>query len=323
MKLRTYVLRRLILFIPIVLGVSVLVFLIIHAAPGSPVDVMFAHVPANPETKQMIMERYHLDDPLYVQYFSWLNMILHGNLGYSFLNHTSVNHLLLVRIGPTLELVGLAILFAVVFAVLLGTISAVNRNTKTDYICTFFGLMGRGFPNFLIGMILILILSLKLGWLPSSGMESAGVEFGSIFASWFDHIKHLIMPVIALGFYFLGYLFRIMRSSMLDVLGEDYVTTARAKGLKENLVIYKHSLRNALLPSINIVGIWVGRMFGMAAVIETLFGWPGVGSFIVDCAFNREYLALMSTSFIIIIMVLAASLAVDVLLAYLDPRIKY
>lgn len=324
MKLRTYVIRRIILFIPIFFLVSVIIFSLIHLAPGDPITFMFgATRPGGWELQEMMTKKYGLDKPLYTQYFIWLSGILHGDFGHSYISNRPVIKMIGERLWPTLELVIIAQVFALIVSITLGAMSAVKRYSILDNVCTFFALLGRAMPNFWIALNLIILFSLTLRWLPVTGTMSVGVTFSSPFEAWVDHVKHLILPLVSLMLYYVGYLFRIVRASMLEVLEQDYIITARAKGLKENIVIYKHALRNALLPTVTIVGIFMGYLFSGSAVIETIFAWPGLGNLMINITFNREYLALMSLCMIIVVMVLVANLITDIAYAVLDPRIRY
>jgi len=324
MKLRTYIIRRLIMIIPLFFVMSILVFLLIHLAPGDPILTMFGTTtPYNKEIVEIMRKKYGLDRPLYEQYLIWLNMLLHGDLGYSYLNRRPISMMISERVIPTLEITGLALIITVIFSTLLGVIAAVKRNSIIDHLVTSFAVTGRGLPGFLIALILIFIFSLNLGWLPVCGRETPGMTFSSAFEYWLDRIKHLILPVVSLSWYQIAYLVRLVRASMLDVLNQEYILTARAKGLKESIVIYKHALKNALLPEVTIIGLYVGYLIAGAAVIETIFAWPGLGSLLVTSVHRREYLLIMDINLLIFISVLVANLLTDIIYAYLDPRIRY
>jgi len=324
MKLRTYIIRRIIMIIPLFFAMSALVFVLIHLAPGDPILTMFGtSAPYNKDIIEVMRQKYGLDKPLYEQYLIWLNMLLHGDLGYSYLNSRPISVMIGERIIPTLELTGSALVITVIVSTILGVTAAVKRNSIIDHIVTSFAVTGRGIPSFWLALILILIFSLYLNWLPVCGRETPGMTFSSPFEYWLDKIKHMILPVICLSSYQIAYLVRLVRASMLDVLNQDYIMTARAKGLKESIVIYKHALRNAILPEVTVIGLYVGYLMAGAAVIETIFAWPGLGSLLVTSVHRREYLLIMDISLIIFIMVLVANLITDIIYAYLDPRIKY
>jgi peptide/nickel transport system permease protein len=296
----------------------------IHLAPGDPIMLMFGT--STPYSKDIIEEMrklYGLDQPLYVQYFMWIGRLLQGDLGYSFLNSRPVAEMIGERIGPTLELMLTSLVFTILVSTVLAVFAAVRRNSIVDNISTTIAVLGRGLPDFWFALNLILIFSIYLGWLPSSGRVSPGTAFSSPFEYFLDRMEHLIMPVVCLSLFQIGYLFRLLRSTMLDVLGQDYIVTARAKGLKESVVLYKHAMRNALLPAVTVIGIYMGALMGGAAVMETIFAWPGMGQFLVNSVYRREYNVIMSLSMIMIFFVLLANLVTDIAYAFLDPRIRY
>ncbi len=212
---------------------------------------------------------------------------------------------------------------ALALAVVLGVVCAVKQYSLTDGVFTLGALVGYSAPNFWLGLLGITVFAGMLQWLPSFGVQTYGTTFPTIFGAWFDHLKHLILPLSILIFGWVAYLFRLVRSSMLEVLGQDYIITARAKGLKERIVIYKHALRNALLPVVTYEGYSIGFILGGAAVVETVFSWPGLGKFWVDVAANRDYPTLMALSIIVALMLLVGNLCADIAYAMVDPRIRY
>lgn len=324
MRLRTYIIRRLLMIVPIFFFTTILVFTLIHLAPGDPVMIMFGtSTPYMKDIVDEMREIYGLDKPLYIQYFIWLNRVFHGDLGYSYLNTRTVIQMISERLWPTIELMVIALVFSVVVSTMVGVIAAVRRYSIFDNVCTTVAVIGRGMPNFWLALNLILIFSIYLGWLPVTGRVTVGAVFSSPLGYWLDHFKHLILPVISLSLFQIAYLTRLIRSTMLDVLGQDYIITARAKGLKGSVVIYKHALRNALLPLVTVVGIYIGFLMGGAAIIESIFAWPGMGQLLVTSTYRREYQVLMGLNMLIIFMVLVANLLTDIVYAFLDPRIKY
>lgn len=324
MTLRTFVTRRLLVIIPTFFFITLMIFAIIHLAPGDPARVLIGERGLiAPEKFEEYRKLLGLDEPIYVQYFIWLGRLLQGNLGYSFLNGRPVLTLIGERIPNTLELVLAAEVVSVIIAIVLGVISAVKHYSLTDAFASVSALMGYSTPNFWLAVMAILLFSVRLGWLPTCGTRTLGLTFSTPFAALADHLKHLVLPAGVLVVGWTAYLLRMVRSSMLEVLEQDYIITARAKGLKERVVIYKHALRNALLPVVTYEGYSIGFILGGAAVIETVFSWPGLGKFWVDVAASRDYPTLMALSIIVAIMLLIGNLCADIAYAIVDPRIRY
>ena len=322
MGLRNYVIRRLILIIPTFFLISLLIFMLIHAAPGDPTLIMLGRT-GDPEVRAQAIIDLGLDQPVFVQYLMWINRMLRADLGYSYISNQAIWKMVSWRIPNTLKLMLAAEIVSVTIAIVLGVIAAVKQYSLADALSSVGALIGYSSPGFWIALMSLLVFALWLRWLPSSGTHTVGVEFASPFHAFYDQLKHLLLPTSILVLGWTAYLFRMVRSSMLDVLMQDYITTARAKGLKERIVIYKHALRNALLPVVTYEGYSIGFLFGGAAVIETIFGWPGLGQLMVQVALTRDYPVLMGLSMIIAIMVLLANLCADVAYAVVDPRIRY
>jgi len=323
MGLRDYVIRRLILIVPTFFLISLIWFALIHLAPGDPVQAMVAGHPVDRELMEQLRRELGLDQPLPVQYGIWVSRLLTGNLGYSYISKETVWNLISYRIPYTLEVMLVGEFLSLIIAIVLGVIAAVKNGSLVDASCSVGAIFGYSLPNFWAALMALMIFSRWLGWLPSSGPQTPGMEFSSPFAALADHLQHLILPISIILLTWTAYLFRIVRSSMLDVLRQDYVTTARAKGLRERIVIYKHALRNALLPVVTYEGYALGFMLGGEAVLESIFAWPGLGSFMVDSARNRDYTSLMGLGSIIAIIVLVANLSADIAYALVDPRIRY
>lgn len=323
MTLRNYVIRRLILIIPTFFLISAIVFTLIHLAPGDPVMVMVSRHGLPQATQDRIREELGLNEPVPVQYAIWVGKLLRGDFGFSYVTGRNVLEWISNKVPATVELILIAEIISIIIAVTLGVIAAVKHYSLTDAVCSVTALVGYSAPSFWIAVIAILVFSMMLKWLPPSGMYTVGVIWGSPLDAFVDHLKHLIMPTSILVLGWTAYLFRMVRSSMLDVLNQDFIMTARAKGVKERVVIYKHALRNALLPVITYLGFSIGFLLGGAAVIENIFDWPGLGEFIVMVASNRDYPALMGITMIISLMVLIANLCADVTYAIVDPRIRY
>lgn len=324
MTLVTYTIRRLILIVPTFFLITLVIFTIIHLAPGDPVSIMVGANPRiTPEEKNRMIKDFGLDEPVHIQYVLWLGRLFRGDLGHSYSYHQSVAKLISERIPRTLELMLITEVLGLALAVVLGVVCAVKQYSLTDSVSKFVALIGYSAPSFWLGLLSITVFAGMLGWLPSFGVQTYGTTFPTIFDAWFDHLKHLILPVGILTFGWVAYLFRLVRSSMLEVLNQDYIITARAKGVKERMVIYKHALRNALLPVVTYEGYSIGFILGGAAVIETVFSWPGLGKFWVDVAANRDYPTLMALSMIIALMIMLGNLAADIVYAIVDPRIRY
>lgn len=325
MGMKEYLIRRLILLIPTFFLVTIIIFTLIHAAPGDPVAMMTAGRPVSSVIKERLRIEYGLDQPVPVQYLFWLSKTLRGDLGYSFVYGAvdSVWGMISLRIPLTLELMIAAEVISIMIAVVLGVIAAVKHHSISDALCSIGALIGYSTPDFWLALMLILFFSLSLGWLPSQGYHTIGLNFASPFDALFDHLQYLLLPTIALVAGYTAYLFRMVRSSMLEVLSQDYITTARAKGLKERVVIYKHALRNALLPIITYVGYSISFLLSGAAVIEAIFNWPGLGQLMVQSVDMLDYPTIMGLSIIIAIMVMLANLVSDIAYAAVDPRIKY
>ena len=324
MTLRTYVIRRVILLIPTFLFISILIFTLIHLAPGDPTDVMGGpRGKLTPEQKDLLRKELGLDQPIFTQYLRWLGRLLQLDLGYSYISRRPVIDMISERILNTVELMVVAEILSVTLAVILGVIAAVKVHSAPDVLASLGALVGYSTPNFWVALMAVMIFAMQLRWFPVQGLQSYGAVFFSPFDAIVDHLKHLVLPVSILVVSWTAYLFRMVRASMLEVMGQDYITTARAKGLRERVVIYKHALRNALLPIITYEGFSIGFMLGGAAVIEYIFSWPGLGDFMVTIANWRDFPTLMGLSMIIAVMVLVANLCADIAYAMADPRIRY
>lgn len=323
MTLRTFVIRRLILIVPTFFMITILIFVLIHLAPGDPAMALAGRGTTDPEVLEQIREDYGLYEPVPVQYLIWLSKLLRGDLGLSYtLNRRPVISLISEKIPNTLELMLAAELVSITIAVILGVIAAVKHYGVADALSSLGALIGYSIPQFWVALMGLLVFSVSLGWLPLSGTHTP-IDLPSPFHALLDHLSYLVLPVGVLVLGWTAYLFRMVRSSMLEVLGQDYIVTARAKGLRERVVIYKHALRNALLPVVTYLGYSIGFLLSGAAVIEWIFSWPGLGNFLVTMAQLRDYNTLMGIGTIIAIMVLVANLCADIAYAIIDPRIRY
>ncbi|MGV1835987.1 ABC transporter permease [Rhizobium rhizogenes] len=314
-----YSARRLLIGLGMLLAVSLLTFILLRLTPGDPVDAYVdPNVPMSPADLVELRTRLGLDRPLPVQYLAWLKEAITGNLGYSIKRFDQpVLELVLSRIGPTLLLMGSAIVIAVVAGVAIGVVSAVRRNSLLDVSFSVLALAGISSPAFLSALIGLYIFSVRLHWMPSGGMLTPGADF-----SVGDLLHHLILPASLLAIAQAALITRYMRASLLEVLNQDYVRTARAKGVYEFWVIAKHALRNALLPVVTLIGSTIGLAIGGAIFIESVFNWPGMGLLLVDAVGARDYPVVMGATLVIGACVIVVNLLTDITYAVIDPRIK-
>jgi peptide/nickel transport system permease protein len=259
-----------------------------------------------------------LDQPLYVQYFKWLWSMVRGDWGLSYKTGLPVWQMIMSRLSATFTLMFSAFLLSVAIALPAGILSAVKRYSVPDYVVTFLAFVGVAMPSFWFGLMLQLLFSVKLGWLPSSGMQTIGGAFSLL-----DRLRYLAMPTVVLALLSIAGWSRYMRSSMLEAINQDYIRTARAKGLAERTVIGKHALKNAMIPVVTIMGLDLPSWFGGAAITETIFAWPGMGRLYVEAVFGRDYPILMANLMLTAVLVVAGNLLADTLYALFDPRIKY
>jgi peptide/nickel transport system permease protein len=330
-----FVVRRLILLIPILIGLSILLFLYLRALPGSPAIALLGER-ATPETVAAIENEYGLDEPIYVQYWRYTKSILFEfDLGVSSLSRQTVTEELRLRFPATVELAIAAMIFATIFGIPLGFIAAKRYGSWIDHTSLFVSLLGISIPIFFLAIILKYIFAVRLGWLPSVGRQDPLLDAehptnffvldAIITRNWeafVDAIKHLILPAIALGTIPLAIIARITRASVLDVQNEDYIRTARAKGVSPRAVDRRHILRNALLPITTIVGLQVGLLLSGAVLTEKVFAWPGVGSWLVDAIENRDYAVLQGGILFLAIVFVLVNLFVDIAYAFINPRIR-
>jgi peptide/nickel transport system permease protein len=310
----TFVGRRLLTTAPLLLLVSVVVFSFVHVLPGDPA-VLFLGEEADPATLARFRSRLGLDRPLLIQYADWLLRALQGDLGRSLRTNQPVTEAILERLPVTLELLVAALAVSLAIAIPLGILSAVRRNSGVDVASTVFALWGFSLPNFWLGIILIYVFALVLRWLPSSGFVPLGESVP-------DNVRSLILPAVTLGTALAALVARQLRSGMLEVLRQDYVRTARAKGLDEREVIGRHALKNALIPVVTVIGLQVGQLLGSTIVTESLFALPGVGRLMIDAIFSRDFFVVQGAILFLTLGYVLSNLAVDVLYSYLDPRIR-
>lgn len=308
-----YFLRRLVMMIPVLIGASIIIFMIVHIAPGDPAE-MIAGPTAPRETVENIREQLGLNKPLPVQYLTYMRNVLQGDLGRSLVSRRSVNSEIRHTFLNTLELVIVAQVWSTLVAIPLGVVAAVKRNTIWDKLSMAGALFGISFPIFFIGLILIWLFGGKLGWLPISGRG------GPLWT--LDGWKHVILPAFTLGYFQVAALARVVRSSMLEVLRRDYVRTARAKGLTDRVVVYRHALKNAMLPAMTVMGLQFGFMLGGAVVTETIFSWPGMGRMIVGAINYRDFPMVQGPILVLTGAFVLINLIVDVAYGLVDPRVR-
>lgn len=302
-----YIRRRLVQSVVVVWGVSVLVFFLLRLAPGDPVSLLLVES-ASPEQVAAAKAKWGLDKPIPVQYAVFLGRALRGDLGDSLFFQQPAIEVLMERMPATLQLSAAALLFSLSVAIPIGMLSALKRDSFWDYLGTGLAMLGQAIPPYWLGIMLILVFSVALGWFPTSGRGT---------------LSHLVLPAITLGSVLMALITRLVRSGMLDVLGEDYVRTARAKGLRERSVIVRHALRNILIPLVTVIGLQLGALFGGAVITESIFAWPGVGRLALQSINARDYPMVQASVLVISVVYVFLNLAVDLLYVYLDPRIRY
>ena len=311
-----YIRKRLLQAVPVVFGITILTFFIMKMAPGGPLTGMISPRTSS-ESLQRAREALGLNDPIIVQYWNWLKQLVQGNFGYSTYNGQAVLTEILDRLPATLLLTVTSFVISFVVGIPLGVYSATHKYSKADYGLTVFSI-----PSFFFGMGLIFVFALKLKWLPTSGFGSSTFN-GEGMALILHKLKYLIMPALVMSLSNLATVMRFARSSMIETLNQDYVRTARAKGLSEKVVIYKHALKNSMIPVITIFGQSIPNLFGGAYITEKVFGWPGMGLLGVDAINNRDYQMLMGLTLFTAILVLLGNLLADIMYSFVDPRIRY
>lgn len=310
-----YIGKRLAIGFLVLLGITIIDFSIMTLA-GSPLE-MLQSARISKEAIALKEAALGLDQPVIIQYAKWLMEIVKGNLGVSIKSQQPVSEMLYTYLGPTLLLMGSSLFFSLLISIPAGIYSAIHQNSKRDYAVVTSSFLGSSIPAFFLGLILIYFFSIKTGWLPSSGMRTLGMQENT-----WDLIKHLIMPVIVLGTSIAGSNIRYIRSAMLEILQQDYIRTARAKGIGGFLVIYKHALRNSLLSIVTVLGMQIPMLFGGAIIIEQIFSWPGLGLMTMSAILNRDYPVIMGVCLLTAIVVLLSNILTDLLYALVDPTIE-
>ncbi|NCC84123.1 MAG: ABC transporter permease [Clostridia bacterium] len=311
-----YILKRLLIAIPVLLGITILDYFIMSLA-GNPMEMMIG-----PRITQAAIEEraalLGLDKPILVQYWNWLKEALQGNFGYSFKQNLAVTRLIGNNVAPTVLLMGLSLVLSMLIAIPAGIYSAVHQYSKTDYAIVTASFIGSSVPSFFLALTMVYFFNLRLGWLPSSGMTTLGTAW-----SLTDTLRHMVLPVGVMVFSVVGVNIRYIRASMLEIMEQDYLRTAKAKGIGRRRVINKHALRNALLPIITIFGMQIPMLFSGSVVIEQVFSWPGLGLLTMSSILNRDYPLIMGVSLLSAVVVLIANLVTDILYAIVDPTIQY
>lgn len=321
-----YTLRRLAYLIPTLLGITLVTFFVISLAPGNPIDVMHEGTVSariSPDAYEEMLRLYGLDQPIHVRYLVWLKRLATLDFGRSFLDHRPVVTKIRERLPATLLLNGVSLVLSLLIAVPLGLYAAMRQRSRFDKIGGLVLYMLYSLPEFWVALLLILLFGVKLQILPFIGMESLGAdELGPLSYLW-DRILHLILPTICLTYGSLAFLSRFVRGSTLEVIRQDYVRTARAKGLDNTAVVYRHVFKNTLIPVVTLLGILLPTMISGSVILEYIFSWPGIGALFFDAVFSRDYPTVMGLSFMTAVVVLLSTLIADLMYAWVDPRVAY
>ncbi|SIT07777.1 peptide/nickel transport system permease protein [Roseivivax lentus] len=310
-----YILKRVLATIPVMAIVAIFVFLLLRLTPGDPAAILAGDA-ATPDQLERIRDRLGLNDPLYIQFFTWVGQLLQGDLGTSLISNTSVSSMIGNRIGPTINIALMTILISVALAVPMGVIAAWRHRTWVDFLVMSFSVLGFSVPVFVIGYILIQIFAIELRWVPVQGYVSPGEDFGDFFV-------RAIMPSLTLATIYIALIARMTRASMLEVLGEDYIRTARAKGVRENVVLFRHALRNAAVPILTIIGTGFALLISGVVVTESVFNIPGIGRLTVDAILARDYPVIQAMILLTAGIYVVVNLLVDISYSFFDPRIRY
>ncbi|HEX9326477.1 MAG TPA: ABC transporter permease [Reyranella sp.] len=317
---RQYIIRRILIAIPSLLGISVILFGVLAMAPGDPFEELATNPAIPPEIRMALRAKFGLDDPVWQRYLHWFSAMVQGDWGFSFQSRMDVDKLILQRLPVTLIVIGASQILAISVAIPVGVLAAIRPYSIFDQIASTFAMIGFSLPTFFTGLVLILVFSIQLDWLPfvyRADINATGWAF------YWEHIKQSIMPVVVLGLAQAGTLVRFMRSSVLDVIRLDYVTTARSKGIGERKVIVRHVVRNALIPVVTLVALQLPAVFGGAIVTEQIFRVPGIGSLLIAAILANDTPVVMGITFVIACLVVLFNLIADILYGWLDPRISF
>jgi peptide/nickel transport system permease protein len=315
-----YILRRLLIAVPSVLGISIVLFTVLALAPGDPFEELATNPNVPPEVRMALRAQFGLDDPVWQRYLHWFTSMLRGDWGFSFVSRINVDQLILQRLPTTIVVIGLSQVLAILVALPVGILAAVKPYSWFDRIASTIAFVGFSLPTFFTGVIFILFFSIYLGWLPfvyRSDISATGWQW------WWEQFKQSIMPITVLGLFQAASMMRYVRSSVLDVIRLDFVTTARSKGLTERIVVIKHVVRNALIPVVTLVALQMPAVFGGAIVTEQIFRIPGIGSLLIDAILRNDTPVIMAVTFVFACLVILFNLIADLLYGWLDPRISY
>jgi len=315
-----YILRRLLIALPSLLGISLILFTVLALAPGDPFEELAQNPNVPPEVRMALRAQFGLDDPIWQRYFYWLVNMLRGDWGFSFVSRIDVDELVLQRLPVTIAVIGMSQVLALAVALPVGVLAAVKPYSWFDRIASTFAFIGFSLPTFFTGVLFILFFSIYLGWLPfvyRADLPETGWQW------WWAQFRQSIMPIMVLGLFQAASWMRYVRSSVLDVVRLDYVTTARSKGLAERVVINKHVVRNALIPVVTLVALQMPAVFGGAIVTEQIFRIPGIGSLLIDAILRNDTPVIMAVTFVFAALVIVFNLIADILYGWLDPRISY
>jgi ABC-type dipeptide/oligopeptide/nickel transport system permease component len=324
MQLRflAYITGRILQAVPLLLVVIVITFLLVHSAPGDPIDILAGNMETTPEYRAQLRAEFGLDQPLALQLVTYIGKVFTLDLGFSLRYRQDVFELIMSRLPATMLLMGTALVLSSIFGIILGAIAARRPYSLTDNAATFAALAGYSMPVFWLGQLVLLLFALQLGWFPSQGMMSLRTPsegWGRVL----DIGHHLVLPALTYSVYNLTLIFRLTRSRMQETLAEDYIITARAKGVPENSVVYRHALSNALLPVVTVIGLNFGFMLAGSVLTETVFAWPGLGRLMYEAIMARDYPILMGLFIFISFLVIVANVVTDIVYALIDPRVVY
>jgi peptide/nickel transport system permease protein len=314
-----YILRRVLISVPTLFGITIVIFVLADLMPGDAVTAMISvETPLSDELVAIRRGQLGLNEPLPMQYVRWVGQLLRGNMGHSYISGEPISQMIIGRIPASLELMGVSLVFSIVVGIVLGVVSALKQYSWIDYLLTILGFVGLSMPVFFVGMVIVYVFALRLDVFPTSGMATLGEPF-----SLADNVRHLFLPALSLGLFRTAIFMRYMRASVLDVLHDDYVRTARAKGLRESTIVLRHMLRNALIPVVTIIGHTLPVLLAGAVIVETMFQWPGTGLLYITAITQRDSPVIVGLTLVIAAMVLVSNLLTDIVYAMVDPRIRY
>lgn len=317
-----YALERLLQAIPLILGILIINFLLINLAPGDPITALVGDFPVPGDYIERVREQYGLDQPLPIRLFQYIANVVQGDLGYSFKYRVPVSELVLERLGRTMVLMITTIVFATALGVSLGIVAAKKPHSWVDSIASGIAIIGYAVPVFWLGQILIIVFAVLLNWLPSGGMRSTRETYVGL-AYYLDMGRHMILPMLALSFRYVALTTRLSRSTLMEVLNSEYILAARIRGVSENRILWNHGLKASALPILTVIGYHFTFIVAGSALVETVFGWPGIGRLMYDSIFSRDYPTLLGILLAVSVVVIVVNLITDIAYAFLDPRIRY